>query len=90
MTHNLNVKVVQQDNIAAGLKKKGKKMSIGIYLLIIGTIGFVGGIVGMVPKILILIGVIIMVADIIVTTTCEATMSVKIAGLEDKIKALEE
>lgn len=64
-------------------------MSIGISLLIIGTIGFVGGMVQMGPKILILIGVILMVAGLIVTTTCEAIMQSKIDDLTDRVKELE-
>lgn len=64
-------------------------MSIGVELLILGVICLIGVAVQILPELFILIGIVIMCAGIIVTSTYETRLESKIKNLENKVKELE-
>lgn len=65
-------------------------MSIGLYIVVIGIISFIGGMSQVIPEIFILIGLFAMGAGIVISSINESKMKERIDKLEDKIKALEE
>lgn len=65
-------------------------MSIGLYLVVIGAMSFIGGMSQVIPEIFILIGLFAMGTGIVVSSINESKMKERIDKLEDKIKALEE
>ena len=65
-------------------------MSIGLYIVVIGILSFIGGMSQVIPEIFILIGSFATGTGIIVSAINESKMKERIDKLEDKIKALEE
>ena len=65
-------------------------MSIGLYILVIGVISFIGGMSQVIPEIFILIGLFAMGAGIVISEINVTRLEERIDKLEDKIKALEE
>ena len=65
-------------------------MSIGLYLVVIGAMSFIGGMSRVIPEIFILIGLFAMGAGIVISEINVTRLEERIDKLEDKIKALEE
>lgn len=65
-------------------------MSIGLYILVIGVISFIGGMSQVIPEIFILIGLFAMGAGITIPAISEARIKERIDRLENKIKEMEE
>lgn len=65
-------------------------MSIGLYILVIGAISFIGGMSQVIPEIFILIGLFTMITGITISAMNETRMKERIDHLEDKVEELEE
>lgn len=64
-------------------------MSIGLYLVVIGAMSFIGGMSQVIPEIFILIGLFAMGTGITILAISEARMKERIDKLEGKVEELE-
>lgn len=65
-------------------------MSIGLYLVVIGAMSFIGGMSQVIPEIFILIGLFMMFTGITIASMSEVRIKERIDRLENKIKEMEE
>lgn len=64
-------------------------MSIGLYIVVIGIISFIGGMSHVIPEIFILIGSFATGTGIVVSSINESKMKERIDELEGKVEELE-